>query len=215
MSTPNTTQMTCPKCSTTFDIEQYSVINAQTQPELREKLLNGSMFLQTCPRCGTHMHAAYTCVYSNDEKKFLVSFQPSMEKPAVTPLMPQYKLRLERTLVGFLERIRILEAELDDVTIEMVKYLVTAQLTRQFPNKTITRLLFVSADNENVFFQYDDNNPAEQIQIPLATIWRYEDRLTASGFRPNVTGYLAVDSQFVRNSGILRCLAPQTPKDSD
>ena len=78
----------------------------------------------------------------------------------------------------------------------MVKYLVTAQLTRQFPNKTITRLLFVSADNENVFFQYDDNNPAEQIQIPLATIWRYEDRLTASGFRPNVTGYLTVDSQF-------------------
>ena len=151
MSTPNTTQMTCPKCSTTFDIEQYNVINAQTQPELREKLLNGSMFLQTCPRCGTHMHAAYTCVYSNDEKKFLVSFQPSMEKPAVTPLMPQYKLRLERTLAGFLERIRILEAELDDVTIEMVKYLVTAQLTRQFPNKTITRLLFVSADNENVF----------------------------------------------------------------
>ena len=66
-----------------------------------------------------------------------------------------------------------------------------------------------------MFFQYDDNNPAEQIQIPLATIWRYEDRLTASGFRPNVTGYLAVDSQFVRNSGILRCLAPQTPKDSD
>lgn len=86
MSTPNTTQMTCPKCSTTFDIEQYNVINAQTQPELREKLLNGSMFLQTCPRCGTHMHAAYTCVYSNDEKKFLVSFQPSMDKPAVTPL---------------------------------------------------------------------------------------------------------------------------------
>ena len=38
MSTPNTTQMTCPKCSTTFDIEQYNVINAQTQPELREKL---------------------------------------------------------------------------------------------------------------------------------------------------------------------------------
>ena len=75
MSTPNTTQMTCPKCSTTFDIEQYNVINAQTQPELREKLLNGSIFLQTCPRCGTHMHAAYTCVYSNDEKKFLVSFQ--------------------------------------------------------------------------------------------------------------------------------------------
>ena len=81
MSTPNTTQMTCPKCSTTFDIEQYNVINAQTQPELREKLLNGSMFLQTCPRCGTHMHAAYTCVYSNDEKKFLVSFQPSMRSP--------------------------------------------------------------------------------------------------------------------------------------
>ena len=47
MSTPNTTQMTCPKCSTTFDIEQYNVINAQTQPELCEKLLNGSMFLQT------------------------------------------------------------------------------------------------------------------------------------------------------------------------
>ena len=114
MSTPNTTQMTCPKCSTTFDIEQYNVINAQTQPELREKLRDGSMFLQTCPRCGTHMHAAYTCVYSNDEKKFLVSFQPSTEKPAVTPLMPQYKLRLERTLAGFLERIRILEAELDD-----------------------------------------------------------------------------------------------------
>ena len=37
MSTPNTTQMTCPKCSTTFDIEQYNVINAQTQLVLRHE----------------------------------------------------------------------------------------------------------------------------------------------------------------------------------
>lgn len=209
MSKPSTAQMTCPKCGSTFEIEQWNVINAQKQPELREKIMNGSMFLQTCPHCGTRVHSAYTCIYSNDEEKFLVSFQPTAEEPAATPLVPQYTMRLEHTLLRFLERIRILEFGLDDLTIEMVRYLVTAQLARQFPEKHITHLLFDNTDSENVFFQYDSSNPSEQIQIPLATIWRYEDLLTRSGCRPNITGYVTVDAEFVQKSGILNCLIPK------
>ena len=211
MSKPTIAQITCPNCGTLFEIEQWNVINAQKQPELHKKIRNGSMFLQTCPHCGTHVHSVYTCIYSNDEKKFLVSFQPSDKEPAATPFVPDYKLRLEHTLLGFLERIRILESGLDDLTLEMVRCLVTAQLTRQFPEKHITHLLFDNADNENVFFQYDSSNPSEQIQIPLATIWRYEDQLTNSGFRPNLTGYVTVNDAFVQTSGILNCLIPKNP----
>lgn len=209
MSKPNTAQITCPQCGTAFEIEQWNVINAQKQPELREKIMNGSLFLQTCPHCGTRVHAAYTCIYSNDEKKFLVSFQPSEQEPAATPIVPNYTLRLEHTLLSFFERIRILEYGLDDLTIDMVRYLLTAQLSRQFPEKHITHLLFDNADNENIFFQYDSSNPSEQIQIPLATIWRYEDQLTNSGFRPNIQGYITVDDKFVQESGILNCLMPK------
>lgn len=209
MSKPNTAQITCPQCGTAFEIEQWNVINAQKQPELCEKIMNGSLFLQTCPHCGTRVHAAYTCIYSNEEKKFLVSFQPSEQEPAATPIVPNYTLRLEHTLLGFFERIRILEYGLDDLTIDMVRYLLTAQLSRQFPEKHITRLSFDNADNENIFFQYDSSNPSEQIQIPLATIWRYEDQLTNSGFRPNIQGYITVDDKFVQESGILNCLMPK------
>ena len=209
MSKPNTVSITCPDCGTPFEIEQWNVIHAQKQPELREKIMNGSMFLQTCPHCGTRVHSVYTCIYSNDEKKFLVSFQPSDKEPAATPFVPDYKLRLEHTLLGFFERIRILECGLDDLTLEMVRYLVTAQLSRQFPEKHITHLLFDNADNENVFFQYDSSNPSEQIQIPLATIWRYEDQLTHSGFHPNIKGYITANDKFVQESGILNCLIPK------
>lgn len=215
MSKPSTAQMTCPKCGKPFQIERWNVISADSQPELRDKMIDGSFFFQTCPHCGMRMQSAYACLYLNNEKKFVVSLQPDPRIPAPTPLMPNYRMRLERTLPKFMERIRILETGLDDLTVEMVRTLLLPQLREKFPDREISPLFLLSADNENLQFQFEPKDPKEALRIPLAMIWRYEDRVKESGFRPKVTGYLQVNEDFVRTSGILNCLKPKTEKPTE
>lgn len=209
MAKPHMTNYTCPDCGEVFEIEQWNVINAKENPEARDKLLHGNLFRQTCPRCGKQMHVAYTCLYTNHDKKFVISLQPNREEPAATPLMPHYQMRLEYTLSNFFERARILEAGLDDMALEMMRMVLLAQIQQKFPDKNITSLRFDSVQDDEIYFQIDPKNPHEQIKIPLPYFWRMEDKLKESGMRPNLAGYAVMNTKWVQQSGILACLLPK------
>lgn len=216
MAKPHTIQYSCPDCGQTFEIQQWNVINAQENREAADKLLHGSLFRQTCPHCGKQMHVVYTCLYTNHDKKFVISFQPRRDQPAATPLIPHYQLRLEQSLSGFFERARILESDLDDIVLEMLRMVVLAQVQRKFPDKHVTTLLFDSVHEDEIYFQVDPKNPREQVKIPLPHFWRMEDQLSASGLYPKLSGYVVMNAKWVQQSGILACLLPkQPPKDNE
>ncbi|MFQ5434224.1 MAG: CpXC domain-containing protein, partial [Anaerolineae bacterium] len=46
------TQITCPNCKTPFTAEVHQVIDAEQNPELKQKLLSGQLNLAICPSCG-------------------------------------------------------------------------------------------------------------------------------------------------------------------
>lgn len=209
MSKPHTTTFTCPNCNENFQIEQWNVINATENPEISHKLLHGSLFYQTCPHCGKSMHVAYTCLYTNHDKKFVISLRPNPNEPASTPLMPHYQMRLEYTLAGFVERARILEAGLDDMAFEMMRMVLLAQIQKKYPDKNITFLRFDCVQDDEIYFQIDPTNPREQVKVPLPYFWRMEDQLRDSGYRPKVSGYLTMNGKWVQQSGILNCLLPK------
>ena len=202
MSKPHITNFTCPNCNTQFQIEQWNVINATKNPEISEKLLRGSLFYQTCPHCGTALHVLYTCL-------------PQRGKPAATPLMPHYTMRLEHTLPDFVERARILEAGLDDMALEMLRMILLAQIQKKYPDKQVTQLRFDSVQNDEMYFQIDPANPQDQVKIPLPHLWRMEDQLKDSGLRPELSGYVVMNSRWVQQSGILNCLLPKQPKKTE
>lgn len=212
MSKPHITSFTCPNCGQTFEFEQWNVINAVENPEASEKLLHGALFHQTCPHCGKQLHIVYTCLYTNHDKKFVISLQPQRDQPAATPLMPHYTMRLEHTLADFVERARILDAGLDDMALEMLRMVLLAQIQKKFPDRNITSLRFDNVQNDEIYFQIDPQNPRDQVKIPMPHLWRMEDKLKDSGLRPKLSGYVVMNAKWVQQSGILNCLLPKKPE---
>ena len=209
MSNRQTISFTCPSCEQPFDIPHYSLIHMETEPEIAEKAKTGELFRHTCPHCGKTMLIAYDCLYSDREKKFIVTLKPSKDQGGITPMIPNCKLRIEYSLPSFVERIRILDAGLDDMAFEAFRTLLLTQLRRQYPDKNITALHFDSVVEDDIYFQIDAKDPNEQIKVGLAHFWRIEDKIRDGGFRPNTAGYLNIHGDWIQSSGILNALLPK------
>ena len=52
MSRHHIEKVTCPSCHHEGDFELWDSINTALDPEMKEKVLNQSIFLYTCPSCG-------------------------------------------------------------------------------------------------------------------------------------------------------------------
>lgn len=52
MSRYHIEKVTCPSCHHEGDFELWDSINTALDPEMKEKVLNQSIFLYTCPSCG-------------------------------------------------------------------------------------------------------------------------------------------------------------------
>ena len=67
----------CSKCGEKTEITVYKSINTAENPELREKLRAGSMFIWECPHCRQANLAKYETLYHDPEKKVMIWLMPS------------------------------------------------------------------------------------------------------------------------------------------
>ncbi len=195
----------CPDCQTAFPLTQWSTITPD-DPAIYKEVRTGELFRTVCPHCGKHMTVVYNCLYRDSAKHFAVSLQASSKQQAVAPLLPKYRMRWERTLPAFLERVRILDAGLDDISFELFRSAVLAQVRRQFPDKPIDRIRFDALEDGELFLQI---SRTEQIKIPFSAYQNVEDKVRQSGFSPKVSGYLHIDGKWLEQSGLLQALKLQ------
>ena len=66
----------CSKCGQTTEITIYKSINVADNPELKEKVKDGSLFLWECPHCGTVNLARYETLYHDPQKKLMLWLVP-------------------------------------------------------------------------------------------------------------------------------------------
>ena len=62
----------CEKCRKEFAGQSYLSINAQINPELKEKVMDGSVFEIVCPNCGHRMIDIHPLVYNDMEKQAMI-----------------------------------------------------------------------------------------------------------------------------------------------
>ena len=62
----------CEKCMKEFTGQSYLSINAQINPELKEKVMDGSVFEIVCPHCGHRMIDIHPLVYNDMEKQAMI-----------------------------------------------------------------------------------------------------------------------------------------------
>lgn len=73
---PKRIMVSCPNCRAQFPGEIEQVIDAQSNPTLKARLLSGNLNVQRCPNCGSAFQMAAPLLYHDGAKELLISFVP-------------------------------------------------------------------------------------------------------------------------------------------
>ena len=79
MSRHHMEKVTCPSCHHEGDFEVWDSINTVLDPEMKEKVLNQSIFLYTCPNCGETFRLNYPTLYHQMEDLVMIYLVPESE----------------------------------------------------------------------------------------------------------------------------------------
>ncbi len=210
---------TCSHCAQTQHITIYPSINVHENPELRDKVKDGSLFVWECPHCGRSNLARYETLYHDPERKLMVWAAPSSEVSETqmraisyhTKAMGGYTLRLVDDTGDLIEKILIDECGLDDMLIELCKYVMKMELAsklgedvEQFINVPLHFHRFSETAGERFLsFVYPYKGQMNEINVGFNV---YEDcgKILERNpdIKPSGDGFLKIDAPLV--NGIMK-----------
>lgn len=171
-----TLHLVCSRCGQASPVPVHSVINVREHPELKEEVSSGRVFLWNCPVCGTPNLARYPFLYHDPDLRLLIwmsdgdrSVEEQMDRTVRGEEgLKDYTARMVDTPGDLIEKIMIFEAGLDDVAMEMCKYIVRGDIGKDVDLKFYSA---GGADHE-LTFTYPENG---QMQLVQAGFSVYED----------------------------------------
>ena len=139
MSIINEALAPCTKCGQQQKVTVYRSINISENPEVKDKVKDGSLFLWECPHCGQVNLARYETLYHDPAAKLMVWLMPAGEISETqmqaitmhTKAMGGYTLRRVNDMGSLMEKVLINDAGLDDVVVEMVKYVTKLEMVQK------------------------------------------------------------------------------------
>ena len=139
MSIINEALAPCSKCGQQHKVTVYRSINIADNPELKDKVKDGSLFLWECPHCKQVNLAKYETLYHDPASKLMVWLIPSGEVSETqmqaitmhTKAMGGYTLRRVNDMGSLMEKVLINDAGLDDVVLEMSKYITKQEMLQK------------------------------------------------------------------------------------
>jgi len=155
MTIQSTGQFRCRHCDKSFETGIYSAIDVSADPDLKEKVRDGSIFVFECPYCGTKGLYIGHLLYIDPEAKQFFSLVPEGFPEGGAPVDEEgrytdYVTRLVRTPGELVEKLCIFDAGLDDAAVEMVKF-VTMQDLGGEPEGALRFFCLNGADNDLIF----------------------------------------------------------------
>lgn len=165
----------CRKCGFRGQMPIFDIINTAESPELKERLLSGDLFVWECPHCGAKNLVGFPLLYHDPALKFLAwlgNGQKELEDQMVAAFEEQelenYTARMVDSPGELLEKIKIFEAGLDDITMELCKF-----ITRQDLEKNVDLKFFgLDGPDHTITFAYPENG---QMQMAETGFEVYED----------------------------------------
>jgi DNA-directed RNA polymerase subunit M/transcription elongation factor TFIIS len=162
----------CTKCGNEQKINIYQRINVAANPELKEKVKNGSLFIWECPKCGKINLAKYSILYHDPQEKLMIWLLPKGESvdkqikiaDGQTDLLEEYTLRKVNDISSLIEKVNIADAGLDDIVMEMCKYVTKMEIGEKEPDKLKKGNIL---DTEFRFYKM--NGPDNEIAFSFAT----------------------------------------------
>lgn len=214
MSIVKETQGCCSKCGTAQNFRVYRSINVAQDPELKAKVLDGSLFMWECPSCHQMNLARYETLYHDPTAKIMLWLLPGGEAPAAemaaitlhAKAVGDYNLRMVSDIGSLIEKILIFSAGLDDVAVEMCKYVTKAEMAAKAGEEKAKEIINLPMH----FYRMGEQDGQKYLQLSFPDNGKmvgcnigfnvYEDCKGILGRNPHIKageGFAKVDSQWL------------------
>lgn len=182
----------CCKCGGRHDVDVYSSIDISTDPDLKGRVLNGELFVWNCPVCGAANLARYPLLYHDPAQNLMLVLTEAMVNADGLP--ESYCGRIVRSPGELIEKIKIFDAGLDDVVIELCKWVTCKEIGRHVELKFFR---MEGADSEMIF-TYPEDGQMQMISVGSNV---YEDCRAIVGRNPSLekaaSGLSVVNSEWL------------------
>lgn len=131
MTISGTVAVTCPGCGRAHEATVYQSINTRRDPDLKQRLLAGELNLLAC-ECGKRTQLAVTLLYHDPDRTYFCQVCPGGEQEmaegetAFKSLGPVGTQRLVPSQNALIEKVKLLDAGMDDRVVEVLKVLLLA-----------------------------------------------------------------------------------------
>lgn len=149
----------CAGCGECCELEVPQSIDAQQSPELKSKILDGSLFTWQCPECGKVNLLQYPLLYHDPSEHLIVIL--SQQPLSAEGLAEGYTGRITSTPGEFIEKIKIFDAGLDDVVVEMVKFVTCSEMKQALD----LRFLKMDGSDSDMVFTYPKDGQMQMLSV--------------------------------------------------
>ena len=123
----------CPHCGASQDFSFYEIVNVQENPELKSRVLDGSIFDLKCKQCHQSSRVGYPMLYHDpqrrgmfimtdeDEADHVLGLVDFLTSGGLLPRDMNIRLRAVHQPPELAEKVTLLEHDLDDRVIELMK----------------------------------------------------------------------------------------------
>ncbi|MBR4134528.1 MAG: CpXC domain-containing protein [Bacteroidales bacterium] len=206
------TEVSCSRCGARNSVMTYDSINVAEMPELKVRVLDGSLFVWECPHCGARNLVRNQTLYHDPSERLMVWLTggskelESKVSEAYGSLeeMNGYTARFVDDPGSLIEKVKVFDAGLDDVVMEMAKYVSRLEVAEGSKDRaadimgaTFRFLKLDGADNE-ITFAYPLDGRMQMVAVGFNV---YEDCRGILKRNPDIaaaaSGFARVDAAFV------------------
>lgn len=183
--------MNCKKCGHNFAFKA-SGVDVSVTPELKSQIKDGSFFVVQCPACGEAQLYDDNFFYHDPSEHLLIVLSKTVlssdEKPG-------YTCRRVESVGELIEKINIVDAGLDDIAIELCKYILQQEMKKDMALKFYR----MEGSDGDFTFAYPEDGQMQMLQVSQGL---YADALGILSRNPAISRaastLIRVDQNFIR-----------------
>lgn len=200
----------CPKCGQLKSMTVWQSVRAEDE-DLKNDILKRKLNIFECDICGAQALYPEPLLYTDGEKKLMITFAPCSDKKQRDKMYAQIKAASEKSgeldaLSGYnlrfvsdynelMEKILVFDSGLNDKVTEFLKLIILAQE----PEKTASRrAVFGKLADERLEFLVQDMSDGMMYtsQVPLETYETVKTQLCATGVKLYSFDWEIVDTAY-------------------
>lgn len=213
MSNVISKEVACPNCNDISSAHLYISINATTDPQFREDLLNENLLRFKCENCGHEGRYTYPILYNDMQRRFMVYLIPQIDRFQLEDraLENNYRnlkgitKRITPDFNSLKEKIFVFESGLDDMAVELTKLAISEIVAKKHNLKHIEEGYLSMYNRETntigfTFFVGENHEPYVQ-SARLEVYFRSLKIVNAVALNDKkLSGFIKIDREWAENT---------------